>query len=57
MLGVIMLYLVWLLWYKKANLSQSFLLLVPLLFFLVSLPNLYMRYKIYGSAFDFAKNS
>ncbi len=57
MLGVIMLYLVWLLWYKKVNLSRSFLLLVPLLFFLVSLPDLYMRYKIYGSAFDFGKNS
>lgn len=57
MLGVVLLYLVWLLWYKKANLSRSFLLLVPFLFFLVSLPDLYMRYKSYGSAFDFGKNS
>jgi 4-amino-4-deoxy-L-arabinose transferase-like glycosyltransferase len=57
MLGVILLYLAWLIWYKKANLSWSFLPLVPFLFFLVSLPDLYMRYAAYGSAFDFDKNS
>ena len=57
MLGIIFLYLIWLLWYKKVNLNWSFLLLVPFLFFLVSLPHLYTRYKAYGSAFDFGKNS
>lgn len=57
MVGVILLYLIWLLWYKKVSLNWSFLLLVPFLFFLISLPHLYMRYKAYGSAFDFGKNS
>lgn len=55
MLAVILLYLIWLLWYKRVN--WSFLLLVPFLFFLISLPHLYLRYEAYGSAFDFGENS
>lgn len=55
MLGVTFLYIAYLVWRGKIN--RAFLLLVPFLFFLVSLPNLYTRYEAYGSAFDFGKNS
>ncbi|MBI2486510.1 MAG: hypothetical protein HYW01_06060 [Deltaproteobacteria bacterium] len=55
MLGVIVLYLLFLLWHRKIN--WAFLLLVPCLFFLLSLPHLYTRYEAFGSAFDFGKNS
>jgi len=55
MLGVVLLYSTYLVWCRKIN--WAFLLLIPFLFFLVSLPHLYTRYEAYGSAFDFGKNS
>ncbi|MGH7808253.1 MAG: hypothetical protein ACRENT_09180, partial [Thermodesulfobacteriota bacterium] len=55
MLGVIYLYLIYLLWCKKIN--WSFLLVVPGLYFLVSLPHLYARHEAFGSPTSFGINS
>lgn len=55
MLGVVFLYLIYLLWRRKIN--WSLLIFVPLLFLLVSLPHMYMRHEAYGSPLDFGRNS
>jgi len=54
-LGVIVLNLTFLLYKRK--IGWLFLLLVPLLFFLVSFPHLFLRYESYGSAFHYGFNS
>jgi hypothetical protein len=55
MLGVLVLYVLYLAWRKQTNWIS--LLVIPSLFFLLSLPQLYTRYEAFGGAFHYGINS